>query len=158
MVGRLCLGFGIGERHPACWLPSSGNQRSQRNCALSTINDVARLPKLKTAVKGCWSASCLCVRHLRQHCARAVEDTAVQSGSLPSHSASPAFPAGFVNQVAPLYLSEMAPYNYRGGLNVCFQASLLGRLGSPNPPAQACPALPDGPKKISQLPLLAVCA
>ncbi|KAL4428661.1 hypothetical protein ABPG77_009767 [Micractinium sp. CCAP 211/92] len=31
------------------------------------------------------------------------------------------FGIGFVNQVAPLYLSEMAPYNYRGGLNVCFQ-------------------------------------
>lgn len=31
------------------------------------------------------------------------------------------FGIGFVNQVAPLYLSEMAPVNYRGGLNVCFQ-------------------------------------
>ncbi|PSC76673.1 H(+) hexose cotransporter 2 [Micractinium conductrix] len=31
------------------------------------------------------------------------------------------FGIGFVNQVAPLYLSEMAPINYRGGLNVCFQ-------------------------------------
>lgn len=26
-----------------------------------------------------------------------------------------------MNQVAPLYLSEMAPYQYRGGMNVCFQ-------------------------------------
>ena len=26
--------------------------------------------------------------------------------------------AGFANQVVPLYLSEMAPYNYRGGLNM----------------------------------------
>jgi MFS family permease len=31
------------------------------------------------------------------------------------------FGVGFVNQVVPLYLSEMAPYQYRGGLNVCFQ-------------------------------------
>ena len=35
--------------------------------------------------------------------------------------AAPTLPPGFVNQVAPLYLSEMAPYNYRGGMNVCFQ-------------------------------------
>eukprot|EP00887_Chlorella_sp_A99_P004783 scaffold4.g4783.t1 len=31
------------------------------------------------------------------------------------------FGVGFVNQVAPLYLSEMAPINFRGALNVCFQ-------------------------------------
>lgn len=49
----------------------------------------------------------------------------LNSGRLNPESAFPA-PAppstGFVNQVAPLYLSEMAPVNYRGGLNVCFQA------------------------------------
>ncbi|KAJ4956868.1 hypothetical protein NE237_013651 [Protea cynaroides] len=28
---------------------------------------------------------------------------------------------GFANQSVPLYLSEMAPYKYRGGLSVCFQ-------------------------------------
>ncbi|KAK6137556.1 hypothetical protein DH2020_028698 [Rehmannia glutinosa] len=28
---------------------------------------------------------------------------------------------GFANQSAPVYLSEMAPYKYRGALNMCFQ-------------------------------------
>ncbi|KAJ4954467.1 hypothetical protein NE237_011250 [Protea cynaroides] len=28
---------------------------------------------------------------------------------------------GFANQSVPLYLSEMAPYKYRGALNICFQ-------------------------------------
>ncbi|KAI4296606.1 hypothetical protein L6164_036552 [Bauhinia variegata] len=31
---------------------------------------------------------------------------------------------GFANQAVPLYLSEMAPYKYRGSLNVCFQLSI----------------------------------
>ncbi|XP_057977055.1 sugar carrier protein C-like [Malania oleifera] len=31
------------------------------------------------------------------------------------------FGIGFTNQSAPLYLAEMAPYKYRGSLNVCFQ-------------------------------------
>ncbi|XP_073132898.1 sugar transport protein 1-like [Henckelia pumila] len=38
---------------------------------------------------------------------------------------------GFANQSAPLYLSEMAPYKYRGALNICFQLSItLGILGA----------------------------
>ncbi|PWA49283.1 major facilitator, sugar transporter-like, Major facilitator superfamily domain protein [Artemisia annua] len=31
---------------------------------------------------------------------------------------------GFANQSVPLYLSEVAPYNYRGGLNMMFQLSI----------------------------------
>ncbi|KAK1368503.1 Monosaccharid transporter [Heracleum sosnowskyi] len=34
------------------------------------------------------------------------------------------FGIGFANQAVPLYLSEMAPYKYRGGLNICFQLSI----------------------------------
>lgn len=34
------------------------------------------------------------------------------------------FGIGFANQSVPLYLSEMAPYKYRGGLNICFQLSI----------------------------------
>ncbi|XP_073051677.1 sugar transport protein 1-like [Primulina eburnea] len=34
------------------------------------------------------------------------------------------FGIGFANQSAPLYLSEMAPYKYRGALNICFQLSI----------------------------------
>lgn len=34
-------------------------------------------------------------------------------------------------QAAPLYISEMAPANYRGGLNICFQsATTIGILGA----------------------------
>ncbi|PSC74912.1 H(+) hexose cotransporter 2 [Micractinium conductrix] len=39
------------------------------------------------------------------------------------------FEIGMANQVVPLYLSEMAPYKYRGGLNMMFQlAATLGIL------------------------------
>ncbi|GAA0145180.1 secondary carrier transporter [Lithospermum erythrorhizon] len=39
------------------------------------------------------------------------------------------FGIGFANQSVPLYLSEMAPYKYRGALNVVFQLSItLGIL------------------------------
>ncbi|WOG89879.1 hypothetical protein DCAR_0209118 [Daucus carota subsp. sativus] len=39
------------------------------------------------------------------------------------------FGIGFGNQAVPLYLSEMAPYKYRGALNFCFQLSItLGIL------------------------------
>ncbi|KAL5700237.1 hypothetical protein ACHQM5_025710 [Ranunculus cassubicifolius] len=31
---------------------------------------------------------------------------------------------GFANQSVPLYLSEMAPYKFRGALNICFQLSI----------------------------------
>ncbi|KAK9276014.1 hypothetical protein L1049_005545 [Liquidambar formosana] len=34
------------------------------------------------------------------------------------------FGIGCANQSVPLYLSEMAPYRYRGALNVCFQMSI----------------------------------
>lgn len=34
------------------------------------------------------------------------------------------FGIGFANQAVPLYLSEMAPYKYRGALNICFQLSI----------------------------------
>ncbi|KAG6549409.1 hypothetical protein Mapa_009128 [Marchantia paleacea] len=38
---------------------------------------------------------------------------------------------GFANQAAPLYISEMAPANFRGGLNICFQsATTIGILGA----------------------------
>lgn len=38
---------------------------------------------------------------------------------------------GCANQVVPLYLSEMAPYNYRGALNQLFQLAVtLGILGA----------------------------
>jgi MFS family permease len=31
---------------------------------------------------------------------------------------------GFATQATPLYLSEMAPYNLRGGLNILFQLAV----------------------------------
>ncbi|KAL4451960.1 hypothetical protein ABPG75_007622 [Micractinium tetrahymenae] len=34
------------------------------------------------------------------------------------------FGVGFANQVVPLYLSEMAPFKYRGGLNMLFQLAV----------------------------------
>ncbi|XP_057448049.1 sugar transport protein 1-like [Lotus japonicus] len=34
------------------------------------------------------------------------------------------FGIGCANQSVPIYLSEMAPYKYRGGLNMCFQLSI----------------------------------
>ncbi|WOH12474.1 hypothetical protein DCAR_0831978 [Daucus carota subsp. sativus] len=34
------------------------------------------------------------------------------------------FGIGFANHAVPLYLSEMAPYEYRGGLNIMFQLSI----------------------------------
>ncbi|CAL0318163.1 unnamed protein product [Lupinus luteus] len=34
------------------------------------------------------------------------------------------FGIGFTNSAVPIYLSEMAPYKYRGGLNICFQLSI----------------------------------
>ncbi|VFQ86031.1 unnamed protein product [Cuscuta campestris] len=34
------------------------------------------------------------------------------------------FGVGFANQAVPLYLSEMAPYKYRGALNIVFQLSI----------------------------------
>ncbi|KAI3468800.1 hypothetical protein Pfo_025463 [Paulownia fortunei] len=38
---------------------------------------------------------------------------------------------GFANQSAPVYLSEMAPYKYRGALNMCFQLFItVGILGA----------------------------
>ncbi|KAE9461755.1 hypothetical protein C3L33_06339, partial [Rhododendron williamsianum] len=37
------------------------------------------------------------------------------------------FGIGFANQSVPLYLSEMAPYKYRGTLNICFE--LLNTIG-----------------------------
>lgn len=36
---------------------------------------------------------------------------------------------GFATQATPLYLSEMAPYNLRGGLNILFQLAVtIGEL------------------------------
>ncbi|CAA0842252.1 Sugar transport protein 1 [Striga hermonthica] len=41
------------------------------------------------------------------------------------------FGIGFANQSAPVYLSEMAPYRYRGALNMCFQLFItLGILAA----------------------------
>ncbi|KHN35529.1 Sugar carrier protein C [Glycine soja] len=34
------------------------------------------------------------------------------------------FGIGCANQSVPIYVSEMAPYKYRGGLNICFQLSI----------------------------------
>jgi sugar porter (SP) family MFS transporter len=34
------------------------------------------------------------------------------------------FGIGCANQSVPIYVSEMAPYKYRGGLNMCFQLSI----------------------------------
>lgn len=35
---------------------------------------------------------------------------------------------GFATQATPLYLSEMAPYNMRGALNIMFQLAVTGGI------------------------------
>ncbi|OIW04693.1 hypothetical protein TanjilG_06759 [Lupinus angustifolius] len=42
------------------------------------------------------------------------------------------FGIGFANSSVPIYLSEMAPYKYRGGLNMCFQLSITIGIFSAN--------------------------
>ncbi len=132
MVGRLCLGFGIGERVPSLLAALWWRPVQPAAFAWCLFKAVERLPSLGKRSSGRsyrgmpdsqlplhTSPFCTSVQGQQRR-----SDAAAQNPGLPSPSASPAFPAGFVNQVAPLYLSEMAPYNYRGGLNVCFQASM----------------------------------
>ncbi|CAI8582922.1 unnamed protein product [Vicia faba] len=42
------------------------------------------------------------------------------------------FGIGCANQSVPIYVSEMAPYKYRGGLNMCFQLSITIGIFSAN--------------------------
>jgi sugar porter (SP) family MFS transporter len=42
------------------------------------------------------------------------------------------FGIGCANQSVPIYVSEMAPYKYRGGLNMCFQLSITIGVFSAN--------------------------